>query len=269
MKKSRRILGLEFCTENVDNIVDIIVNEQVLSTREDQRTLTQQQSPRELQLLVTPNVDHVVTMTKDPQFKELCQNAWLLTADGFPVVKLLRYCDVDIPGRITGADLFPAIMDRLTVDVHSPFFVCSSTQTAEFLSNWLNNNGFSNAEQRVVVPDFGFENDPSYNQQLIQQINALDTTHLFFGVGAPKSEKWMYTYRNELPNMLGFGFGAGLDFFAGVKKRAPLWVQNIKMEWFWRLSSEPKRLAKRYLVNSWVFLGVALKEMKQHKRGLS
>jgi N-acetylglucosaminyldiphosphoundecaprenol N-acetyl-beta-D-mannosaminyltransferase len=246
INRDNRVLGLAFCTDNIETIVNATLDNQYLGER--------------INLLITPNVDHVVTMNKDSLFKEICESAWLLTADGWPVVKLLQHCGVNVAGRITGADLFPKIIDGLAVTTQNPFFVCSSEEAAQFYIEWLTERGYSTPEQRVAVPAFGFEKDELYSEQLVQKINALQTTHLFFGVGAPKSEKWMYRYRDQLPQMVGFGFGAALDFYAGLKSRAPEWVQKIGMEWFWRLSSEPKRLAKRYLVSSWVFLGIAIRE---------
>ena len=72
----------------------------------------------------------------------------------------------------------------------------------------------------------------------------------------------MQKHRQQLTGMYGFGFGAGLDFFAGTAKRAPQWVQRVNMEWAWRLFSNPRRLAKRYLVDSWSFLRIALTEYR-------
>ena len=77
---------------------------------------------------------------------------------------------------------------------------------------------------------------------------------------SPAGQRLDQRHREQLSGMYGFGFGAGLDFFAGTAKRAPQWVQRVSMEWLWRLLSDPRRLAKRYLIDSWAFVRIALTE---------
>ena len=244
--------GLNFTTLTANEIVDEVV---AANSTENS----------EFKLLVTTNVDHLVTMKKNDQFKDICEKAWILTADGFPVFKFLKFMGHDVKGRITGADLFPAIMAKLDNSMHNPFFIVAQEDTAEYLKNWLRDHDFNDAEKRVVVPKFGFEKDDKYSQKTLSLIAELNVTHLFFGVGAPKSELWMGTHANAnaLQGVKGFGFGAGIDFFAGNMKRAPLWMQKYGFEWLFRLLSEPRRLAKRYLVSSWSFFFLALAEYKK------
>tara|TARA_R110002033_G_scaffold154477_1_gene190856 strand:- start:11185 stop:11928 length:744 start_codon:yes stop_codon:yes gene_type:complete len=217
-------------------------------------------------MLVTTNLDHIVMMNTNKRFKDTCARAWIVTADGFPVYRFLTLLGHNAKGRITGADLFPLIMAKISPIEHSPFFVVSSEDTKRVLVDWLVKQEFSDSHSRVAVPPFGFEHDSHYSHELINSINNLTTTHLFMGVGAPKSELWMDSHRHSLSGVKGFGFGAGIDFFAGTMKRAPLWMQTSGLEWFYRLSSEPHRLAKRYLVSSWMFLFIATKEYIKLKK---
>ena len=68
----------------------------------------------------------------------------------------------------------------------------------------------------------------------------------------------MYNHRGRI-NALMIGIGAGVDFLAGTVKRAPLWMQKASLEWLYRLISEPKRLAKRYIVTNTKFFLYCLK----------
>jgi len=238
----------------VKTIVEIV--EEVIDKNDESR----------FNMLVTTNLDHIVMMSKNKRFKDACARAWIVTADGFPVYRFLKLLAHDAKGRITGADLFPLIMAKLSSTNHSPFFVVSSEDTKRVLVDWLVEHEFSDSHSRVVVPPFGFENDSNYSQELVNSLNNLTTTHLFMGVGAPKSELWMDSHRHLLKGVKGFGFGAGIDFFAGTMKRAPLWMQNSGLEWFYRFSSEPRRLAKRYLVSSWMFIFIAIKEYFKLKK---
>ncbi|MEM5507120.1 WecB/TagA/CpsF family glycosyltransferase [Shewanella frigidimarina] len=245
------IFELEFTIKTIDEIVNsVIFND----------------SSKDFKMLVTTNLDHIVMMSNNKSFKHACERAWIVTADGFPVYRFLKLLGHDAKGRITGADLFPLIMSKLSPIEHSPFFVVSSEDTKRVLVDWLVKHDFSDSHCRVVVPPFGFEHESIYSHELINSINHLATTHLFMGVGAPKSELWMDSHRNFLKGVKGFGFGAGIDFYAGTMKRAPLWMQTSGLEWFYRLSSEPRRLAKRYLFSSWMFLFIATKEYIKLKK---
>ncbi|MBU2870030.1 WecB/TagA/CpsF family glycosyltransferase [Colwellia sp. E2M01] len=250
--QKKTFFGLNFTSLTTNEIVEQVVS-------------TQSIDDSKFKLLVTTNVDHLVTMQKNNQFKKLCEDAWIVTADGFPVFKFLRFMNQDVKGRITGADLFPKIMNKLDQEKHSPYFIVAQKNTAYFLKRWLIDNNFKGANERVIVPDFGFEKDQQFTEEILTNIAQNNVTHLFFGVGAPKSELWMDTNRDKLQGVKGFGFGAGIDFFAGEMKRAPLWMQKFGLEWLFRLLSEPRRLAKRYLISSWSFLFLAIAEYKQHK----
>jgi exopolysaccharide biosynthesis WecB/TagA/CpsF family protein len=110
-------------------------------------------------------------------------------------------------------------------------------------------------------PSFGFEKNEQECQELIEEIKNSGATVLAVGVGAPKQEKWIYKYKEQLPNIKIFlAIGATLDFEAGNKKRAPKWVTEIGLEWLHRLLSEPKRLWKRYLIGGPIFCWLILKQ---------
>jgi len=86
---------------------------------------------------------------------------------------------------------------------------------------------------------------------LAEAIREHGTTHLFFGLGAPKSEVWIHENRHLLGDTYALAVGASLDFYVGLRKRAPIWMRNYGLEWSWRVMMEPRRLFKRYFVESW------------------
>jgi N-acetylglucosaminyldiphosphoundecaprenol N-acetyl-beta-D-mannosaminyltransferase len=77
---------------------------------------------------------------------------------------------------------------------------------------------------------------------------------LFVGIGAPKQERWMAEHSTQLPGVVMFGVGAAFDFHAGRIRQAPLWMQQSGLEWFFRLSVEPARLWRRYVLLNPLFL---------------
>jgi N-acetylglucosaminyldiphosphoundecaprenol N-acetyl-beta-D-mannosaminyltransferase len=109
-------------------------------------------------------------------------------------------------------------------------------------------------------PPFGFEKDDVENQKIVEMINKSRADVIFVALGAPKQEKWVAKHLNQLDIKVAVCVGAGLDFIAGTIKRAPKWVQKSGFEWAWRLTRDPKRLWKRYLVEDTAFLGIFFRE---------
>ena len=87
------------------------------------------------------------------------------------------------------------------------------------------------------------------DKKIIDQINSSGVRILFVGLGCPKQEIWMADHRDKIKAVM-IGVGAAFDFIAGVKPQAPKWMQNIGLEWLFRLMIEPRRLWKRYLYNN-------------------
>ncbi|MDZ5698895.1 WecB/TagA/CpsF family glycosyltransferase [Chelativorans sp. M5D2P16] len=204
------------------------------------------------EMLFTANLDHIVKMRSNGAFRAAYDRASFVTADGMPVYFYARWRGVPLPERVTGADLFPALMVRLDPDMHRPFFVVSDEETAGRIGTKLAQRGFEDAQ--VIVPPFGFEADEAYSSQLAQRIAALGTTHLLFCVGAPKSELWLDRHRDVIGPCYAMALGAGANFFAGTAQRAPRLMRSFGAEWLWRFLCEPRRLFRRYFIDSWAFL---------------
>jgi N-acetylglucosaminyldiphosphoundecaprenol N-acetyl-beta-D-mannosaminyltransferase len=100
------------------------------------------------------------------------------------------------------------------------------------------------------------------NKAIIQAINQAQPDLLWIGMTAPKQEKWTYQHWSQLDIHCHVGtIGAVFDFYAGTVKRAPVWVQRIGLEWFYRLCQEPKKLFKRYVTTNLRFLWLLAGEM--------
>lgn len=213
-------------------------------------------------LVVTPNVDHVVTFREDAEFRAICLNALYRYADGMPLVWLSRLLPgPPLPERVTGADLLPAVCARAAREGLKVYFLGGLPGVAEQAALVLAEcypglvvSGFS-------CPPFGFENDPSICGKIVDEINCRGADILFVGVGAPKQEKWSWAHLERLRVGPIVCVGAAFDFAAGTVKRAPRWVQSCGCEWLWRLASEPGRLWKRYLVRDSRFVVWALAEI--------
>ena len=83
---------------------------------------------------------------------------------------------------------------------------------------------------------------------------------LFVGLGAPKQEKWISRHKDLYSVPVSIGIGVSFEFFAGMIKRAPRWMQNAGLEWFWRVLMEPGRLWKRYFIDDMKIFRLVLKQ---------
>ena len=111
----------------------------------------------------------------------------------------------------------------------------------------------------VYSPPFGFEDEALENEKILKLINMHKPDILCVGLGAPKQEKWIYKHRDQLKVKVSLGIGASFDFVAGNVQRAPIWMQNNGLEWFYRTMQEPKRMLKRYFIEDLVFFPMVLK----------
>jgi len=205
-------------------------------------------------LLVTANVDHISNLVRNSRFRAAYAGAWIATADGTPVFLYARLRGIAVPERVTGADLSAALLDRMSPHLCRPFFVVGCEKTGIRLREQLTRRGFDPEAVGFACPEFGFENNTETSAALARTIREHGTTHLFFGLGAPKSEIWLHEHRHLLGDTYALAIGASLDFYVGLRRRAPVWMRRYGLEWAWRIMSEPKRLFRRYFIESWYAL---------------
>lgn len=205
-------------------------------------------------ILCTANLDHVVHLQRNAALRAAYDDAWCVTADGMPIFAYARLKGEAVPSRVTGSDIVRDLLDKLDPRLHRPFFLASSADTARGLLAMLTRAGFPADAMAAAVPPFGFEHDERRSIELAHSIRTHGATHVFLGVGAPKSEVWTHRHRHLLGDCYVLNAGSGLDYACGVRRRAPMWMQKFGLEWLWRFGSEPRRLFKRYFVDSWGFI---------------
>ena len=243
-----KVFGLKFSDVSQDGLVAM---------------MTRPQPPEEegARVIHTANLDHIVQLGRNAAFRAAYDDAWIVTADGTPVFLYAKLRGARNLPRLTGSDLFRTLLPRLDPNAHRCFFVASSHATARVLTRDLQARGFSAPALRIAVPPFGFESDQTYSQRLADEIRGHGATHLFFGLGAPKSEIWIHRHKSQIGNCYVLSVGAALDFVAGTKRRAPDWMQATGLEWLYRFSQEPQRLFRRYFVDSWAFLAAVRRDL--------
>ncbi|MCA9400625.1 MAG: WecB/TagA/CpsF family glycosyltransferase [Candidatus Omnitrophica bacterium] len=211
-------------------------------------------------VVVTPNVDHMMKLQIDSEFRNVYTKADLILADGMPLLWASRFLKRPLKEKISGSDLFPELCRMAADGSMSMFFLGGRPQAADRAKEILEKKYPGIRIAGTYCPPFGFENDPVENQKIIQHINQCRPDILFVGLGAPKQEKWICRHQSQYDAYVSIGIGVTFEFTAGMVRRAPVWMQRVGMEWFWRLMMEPRRLWKRYLVDDMRFFGLILKE---------
>ena len=215
--------------------------------------------------VVTPNVDHIVQLETNKELQAVYENAALILTDGKPLLWIAKWYKTPIKEKISGSDLFP-LLCRLSANRGYKMFFLGA---AEGVAAKAAKNLCERYEGLKVVgtysPPFGFENDKDEIEKIKQMLKSAAPDILIVGLGCPKQEKFMYRYCKELGVPISFGLGASFDFEAGNIKRAPRWMADHGLEWLFRITQDPKRMAKRYLVDDRKIVGLAVKYKKEKK----
>ncbi|RIK72266.1 MAG: hypothetical protein DCC67_19495 [Planctomycetota bacterium] len=214
--------------------------------------------------VVTPNVDHAVMFQANDGLRRSYAAASLVLADGAPLVLASRLLGRPLPERVAGSDLAPAIFERSSAGNSAlrVFLLGAAPGVADRAARNITRR-WNNVEiVGTLSPPLGFEKSDPENRRILEAVAAAEPDLLILGLGAPKQELWMHAHAGRLGAKVGLCIGATIDFLAGEKSRAPRWMQRSGLEWLHRLSSEPRRLAKRYLRDAWVFPQLVWREWR-------
>ena len=199
--------------------------------------------------VVTPNVDHIVQLEKDDELRVVYRDADLILADGKPLIWISKGCGSPIKEKISGSDLFPALCSECSKLGLTMYFFGAAPGVAQKAADNLTAKFPGLRVVGTMSPDYGFERDSKKVDEAISQSNEAAPDILVVGLGCPKQEKFIHHYRDRIHAKLMLGLGASLDFEAGNVTRAPEWMQRCGLEWLYRITQDPTRLAKRYLVD--------------------
>ncbi|MFT3752814.1 MAG: WecB/TagA/CpsF family glycosyltransferase [Paludibacter sp.] len=210
-------------------------------------------------LINTLNAHSFNTVGNDTDFQDALLHSDVLLPDGVSVVWAMQMLTGKKLHKIAGADLFRYEMERINAKGGKCFFLGSSESTlAKIIKRAAEE--YPNVEVHTYSPPYKPLFSDNDNRQMINAVNAVEPDVLFVGMTAPKQEKWAYQHFSQLRVGHVCCIGAVFDFYAGTVKRAPGWMINIGMEWFYRLAKEPRRMWRRYLIGNTVFIRSVLME---------
>ena len=211
-------------------------------------------------LVITVNIDHLVRLAREPALRELYERADLVLADGMPVVWAAALLGHPLPCRVAGVDLMDELSRGLAAFGGSVFLLGSTPERVE-------QAGRAIAERypglRLAGRHHGYVDleDPS----VPSQVAGSGADLVLVGMGSPRQERWADRWRSSFPASSVLCVGGSLEVLAGVRRRAPRWMQRSGLEWLFRLAQEPRRLWHRYLVEDVAFASVVLREWRSQR----
>ncbi|MEX0585873.1 MAG: WecB/TagA/CpsF family glycosyltransferase [Pirellulales bacterium] len=211
--------------------------------------------------VVTPNVDHAVMFQERPEFQAAYADADLVLADGAPIVLASRLVGRALPERVAGSDLVLRLFAESRQPLHVYLLGAAPGVAEEAAANvrrkWRNVEVVG-----TYSPPLEFENDDAENARILAMIAAAAPDLLIVGFGAPKQELWVHQHCRGLQAKVVLCAGATIDFLAGNRRRSPVWMRRVGLEWVHRLVTEPRRLAGRYARDAWVFPQLVWREWR-------
>lgn len=204
------------------------------------------------------NVHTTVMAYENEQYRNIQNGAVLNLPDGKPLTIVGHHHGYMEMGRVAGPDLMEEVFRISAEQKWRHYFYGSTSETLGALRERLERVYQGIQIVGMYAPpfrDLTIEEDA----EIVNSINEKKPDFIWIGLGAPKQEIFMYHHREQLDGVM-IGVGAGFNFHAGMVKRAPLWMQRIGLEWFYRMMQEPGRLWKRYFKTNWKFLKLVRRE---------
>ncbi|MGM2786191.1 WecB/TagA/CpsF family glycosyltransferase [Bacillus cereus group sp. Bce018] len=217
--------------------------------------------------VVTPNVDHIVNVHKDPNFREIYKGATLTLVDGAPIFMISKKIGAPLKEKVSGSDLTPHLFELAQRNNYKVFIFGSREGVPDLAIQKVKSEYGYTFPINSYSPPFGFEKQPNVLEESIKKIQEFQPDILLVSLGSPKGERFIYENLKELNVPISLQIGASIDFIAGTVKRAPLWMQKVGLEWFYRFLQEPKRMFRRYFINDSYFLVLVFKEFFKRRRG--
>jgi N-acetylglucosaminyldiphosphoundecaprenol N-acetyl-beta-D-mannosaminyltransferase len=205
----------------------------------------------------------VVQAQTDRRFKHVLVEADLVVPDGMPLVWLGRSAGHNLPRRVYGPELMETFL-RSTGGRYRHFFYGGGRGVPERLARMLYRRHAIHAVGTLSPPFRPLTREE--DDDVIRQINRSGADVLWVGLSTPKQEYWMHEHARRLEVPVAVGVGAAFDFLSGTKRGAPAWMQEIGLEWLFRLVNEPVRLWRRYLVGGSLFVyWIAVDRIRQRR----
>lgn len=212
-----------------------------LTMNESVAVLEEKLQKKEQAFVVTANAEIIMMCQQDKEYNTIVsEQADLVLPDGAGAVWAGRYLGNEVPERVAGFDLYNQLLKLSADKGYKAYFFGGAPGVAEAAKN--------KAEElypgvQIVGCRNGYFTEAE-EEAIIKEINDAAPDMLFVALGAPKQEKWLVKYRNQLKPRILMGIGGSFDVLAGKMERAPKWMQEASLEWAFRLYKQPSRFMR-------------------------
>lgn len=209
------------------------------------------------------NVDVMVKADKNPALKDAIAHCDLSLMDGKPPLKVAQKRGIPLPEKVSGSDFVPAVCAMAEREGFSVFILGGKDGVPEVARDNLVAEHPGLKVVGTYSPMFGFEKDSAELEKINQMLVEAKPDILLACLSCPKQEIFVEGNRDIYRAPVSISCGATVDFLAGNVQRAPEWVSRAGIEWLYRFLKEPKRLFRRYFIDSWHFLAMCFKRSAQ------
>lgn len=209
--------------------------------------------------VVAINVDVVMKIEADPYLKKIVDDADMVLVDGKPLVWISKLHGRPLKEKVSGSDLVPLLCEVAAKNGYKVFIIGGKEGSAERAKQRLEEKLPDIKIVGTYAPPFGFEKDDAELERINRMISQAHPDLLITCFGCPKQEKWIYENIEKYDAKVSICAGATVDFLAGNVTRAPRWMSEHGLEWFYRFLQEPKRMFKRYFVDDVKIVGLIKK----------
>jgi N-acetylglucosaminyldiphosphoundecaprenol N-acetyl-beta-D-mannosaminyltransferase len=207
--------------------------------------------------VVTPNLDHLWILRRDAELRAVYRDSYLKLCDGKPLTWIAKRQKTPFRhGVAAGSSMFVALCREAPKRGWRLFFLGGAPGRADEAAEILRKRFAGIQIIGTHCPPLGFENNPEQwdaMKRALADANASEDGPIdlvFLALGAPKSEKTAAKLiAEDAPAAVYLNVGAAFDFVCGKPKRAPVWMRRVGLEWFYRLSRDPRRLFRRYIIH--------------------
>lgn len=199
--------------------------------------------------IATVNPEFVMEAQRNARFRAVLEQAELCVADGVGLLWAARRQGQRLPERVTGSDAVPLIAARAAAAGWRLFLLGAGPGVAERAGRILE----ARYGRGIIAGTYAGSAEPAAAAEIIRRIRAARPDVLFVAYGAPKQDLWIAEHRAELGVPVMMGVGGAFDHLAGVRKRAPRWVQRLNLEWLFRLLTQPWRWRRQLALPRFVW----------------
>ena len=209
--------------------------------------------------IVAINVDVVMKIEADPYLKKIVDDADMVLVDGKPLVWISKLHGRPLKEKVSGSDLVPLLCKVAAKNGYKVFIIGGKEGSAERAKQRLEEKLPDIKIVGTYAPPFGFEKDDAELERINRMISQAHPDLLITCFGCPKQEKWIYENIEKYDAKVSICAGATVDFLAGNVTRAPRWMSEHGLEWFYRFLQEPRRMFRRYFVDDMKIIGLIKK----------